>query len=373
MRIRSRKAMGIAVLPVLLLLVAGDQARARDVSLSGQLSSWITRDESAADEISGGLRYIPELRMTRSLSDERNFDGLFALNGYAAVPGNRNDLKLYRVWLRYAGPRWELRAGLQKINFGPARILRSLMWFDRVDVRDPLQLTEGVYGILYRRYTLNNASLWFWDLSGNDDRKGLERHPSEKELAELGGRYQFPVSRGEMAVTYHRRYVDPEDWARIMVVSPPVLDGLEQRLALDGIWDIGPGVWFEAAASKLKVNSNTDFWQEYLTIGADYTFDYGPGIHWLVEHFLYSSGPEANHQDNISRVTAVSVDFSVAMLDTLTAIGYYDWNRDRLYSFLGWQRTLDNWLVHVGVFESVSSDTSDFSGSGLRLMFTYNH
>jgi len=32
--------------------------------------------------------------------------------------------------------------GLQKINFGPAKIMRSLMWFDRLDIRD---LVAGLY------------------------------------------------------------------------------------------------------------------------------------------------------------------------------------------------------------------------------------
>ncbi|MEA2064155.1 MAG: hypothetical protein U9P14_10685, partial [Gemmatimonadota bacterium] len=247
-------------------------AMAGELTHNGQLTGWTAWNDGAADEVEGGLRFIPEIRMSGYLPDARELDGLLSLEGYAAEPGGRGNLDLYRAWVRYAGASWELRAGRQKINFGPARMLRTLMWFDRLDLRDPLQLTDGVDGLLYRRYSPDNASLWLWGLYGNG-RKGLELYQSDKDEIELGGRYQFPVPRGEVAITGHQRYVDRDSWAAILPIAPPAFDGCEQRLALDGIWDIGPGVWFEAAASKLTVNASGDFWQEYLTVGADYTFD----------------------------------------------------------------------------------------------------
>ena len=60
-----------------------------------------------------------------------------------------------------------IEPGLQKINFGSATMLRPLMWFDQVDPRDPLQLTDGVWGVLGRYYFLNNANIWLWGLYGN--------------------------------------------------------------------------------------------------------------------------------------------------------------------------------------------------------------
>jgi hypothetical protein len=67
---------------------------------------------------------------------------------------SNGDIKPYRLWARYSTSQLEIRAGLQKINFGSANILRPLMWFDQMDPRDPLQLTDGVWGILGRYYTL---------------------------------------------------------------------------------------------------------------------------------------------------------------------------------------------------------------------------
>src|SRR6056297_139890 len=96
----------------------------------------------------------------------------------------------YRLWAKLSGNQFELRAGLQKINFGSARMIRPLMWFDRMDPKDPLQLTSGVYGLLGRYYFLNNANIWAWALYGNNETKGLEIVPSVKNSFEYGGRVQ---------------------------------------------------------------------------------------------------------------------------------------------------------------------------------------
>ena len=110
--------------------------------------------------------------------------------------------------MKFSGDQFEVRAGLQKINFGSASMLRPLMWFDQIDPRDPLQLTDGVYVLLGRYYFLNNANIWVWALYGNDSRKGWEQIPSLKKVPEFGGRLQLPVSHGELGTTYHYRVAD---------------------------------------------------------------------------------------------------------------------------------------------------------------------
>jgi len=44
----------------------------------------------------------------------------------------KRKLIIYRGWIRYSGSQFEARVGLQKINFGPAQLLRSLKWFARL-------------------------------------------------------------------------------------------------------------------------------------------------------------------------------------------------------------------------------------------------
>jgi len=118
------------------------------------------------------------------------------------------------------------------------------MWFDRIDPRDPLQLTDGVYGILMRDYFLNNANIWIWGLYGNKNTKGWEFLSTKARSVEFGGRFQHPVGNGEMALTYHHRQIDPNqslpglDMANVSSVP-------ENRFTLDGKWDIGIGFWFE--------------------------------------------------------------------------------------------------------------------------------
>ncbi len=342
------------------------------VRMNGQITSWGSWSESGDDEIAGGLRFIPEFSLSGYYPNGRSLDVELSLRGWTANPGGESHGRPYRAWARYSGEQWELRAGLQKISFGPGRVLRSLRWFDRLDPRDPLGITDGVYALLYRRYSLNNSNLWLWGLHGNNEPKGLELYPSDEDGLEIGGRYQFPVKNGEMAVIVHRRKADLAAMPRIQILPLSPFDGEETRFALDGLWDVGPGIWFEAAAAKLRIDSASKLYNQYLTVGADYTFDYGPGIHWLVEHFTASSGPEMDEQDDLVRLTAVSADLSLNMLDTLSAIGYYDWDEQRIYSFLGWQRTLDDYLLHISVYESRGSDTDDYGGSGLRVMITYN-
>lgn len=75
-----------------------------------------------------------------------------------------NDLKFdsYRYWLRYSNMQRELRIGHQRINFGTAKILRPLQWFDKINPLDKNEETKGVDAVLFRSYTLDNRIMWFW-------------------------------------------------------------------------------------------------------------------------------------------------------------------------------------------------------------------
>ncbi|MQY66375.1 MAG: hypothetical protein GH147_07855 [Clostridia bacterium] len=341
--------------------------RAEEIMVNGQASAWVGYSE----DLHGGIRYIPELMVSHRLTEGSDIDGDISLNAY--IFDEDNDLKLYRLWARYATSQLEMRLGLQKINFGPAKVLRSLMWFDQVDVRDPLGLTDGVYGLLGRYYFLNNANIWVWGLYGNDELKGLETFKTDEDRLEFGGRFQHPVPRGEIAFSFHRRYLDSEDWKRKMAPRPELAKGSENRYGIDGNWDIGVGLWFEAVVGKIKINRKENLWEEFLTVGTDYTFAIGPGIHTLFEHFIESSGPEVFEQENVNRFSALSIDFSVTLLDSVNAIWYYDWRAERIYTYFDWQRTYDNWMVNLSIFSSRKDETGMYGGTGVQCMFTYNH
>ncbi|MFH1783313.1 MAG: hypothetical protein ABH868_00220 [bacterium] len=381
----------LIVLKITFLLFRVSSIEAREIELNGQVSGWL----AYSDQWKIGTRYIPCLSILDPVPTKGAIDAEVSVNAYTWTSLDLMDeiddntrAKFYRLWVRYYGEQGELRLGLQKVNFGPAQVLRSLMWFDQIDERDPLELTDGVKGLLFRYYFLNNANIWLWGLYGNNDLKGLETYETDNKNPEVGGRLQVSLGKGDVAFSYHRRDVDVNivldestGWRsnrrRKENLSGRVIkDGFEDRFAFDGKWDIGIGAWFEASVGKFSMDAEGSIWQEweeFLTLGTDYTMDIGPGVHVLYEHFVSSSGPELYEQDNNSNISAASVDFSVSVLDSINAIGYYDWKQKELYSFVSWQRTYDDWLITMSVFSSSETDTSAYSGDGALLMVTYNH
>ena len=149
------------------------------------------------------------------------------------------------------------------------------MWFDKMDYRDPLQLTDGVYGLLGRYYFNNNTNIWLWTLYGNDKVKGWESAPSVKNIPEYGGRVQLPVPRGEVAFSYHHRVADySQIYSGLPVITETNFN--ENRMAVDGKWDLGIGLWFEYSKNlNDKDHQLIGRWDTYYNIGLDYTFSLG--------------------------------------------------------------------------------------------------
>ncbi len=360
-----------------ILIVFSDQHRifAAGLESHGEYSVLAGYNEES-NEVTG-IRFIPEFSWSTALKENLFFDAELAFNIFTFTSSDgprelsdRTDADLYRSWIRLAGPSYELRLGLQKINFGPARILRSLRWFDQVDPRDPLQLTEGVKGILGKYYFRNNSGIWIWGLIDNDEIKGSEILRSDPDRPEYGLRYQFPVAKGEIGLTWHNRKVIHSQIARSGWKNK---DTEENRYAIDGTFDLGIGFWFEATFSNLDRDSLLPDWRRYITVGGDYTFDIGTGVHVTGEHFVQSSGNSFSDQDNQGRISALSVDFSPSMLDTITILCYYDWNEEDLYPNISWQRTWDNRLLNITFFNNSSEEDTAYSGTGARVILSWNY
>jgi hypothetical protein len=363
-------------LPILLFLFIassfyGECSWAYEVTLNGQASVWT----ALTKKWKAGVRYIPELMISHPLAEGKDLDAEISLNSYtwAALDsaedfGNNAHLKLYRSWLRYSTAQFEMRLGLQRINFGPAKILRTLMWFDRLDIRDPLELTDGVYSALMRYYFLNNANIWGWGLYGNDGLKGSEVFETDKDKLEFGGRFQYPLPQGEIAFSFNRRFLDREDWNRKSSVL--MQNGLENRYALDGNWDIGIGLWFETSIGEIRIGGGEKLWQNLLTVGSDYTFE--GGIHLLFEHLFQSTNSKIHQFDERNDISALSLDWRLGTMDEINGIGYYDWHEKKAYYYFGWLRTYDNWQLNLCGF-STREDSGPFSGQGGQFMLIYNH
>jgi hypothetical protein len=284
--------------------------------------------------------------------------------------------------LRLSSSRFEARLGLQKINFGSATVFRPLMWFDRIDPRDPLQLTDGVYGLLLRYYFKNNANAWLWALYGNDEAKGWEGQPTAERTPEFGGRFQTPLFTGEAAATFHFRSISAG-------ADPTRPRAMESRLALDGKWDLGAGVWIEAAfvhqetpALMVPAEGTAALaWQRSLALGIDYTFTLGNGLYFLAEHFFSQEADSIlGNGGGRTSFSALLARYPLGILDSLTTAVYYDWRHQQAYRFASWQRTYDHWQFHMMVFMNprqaqivqVHSGDNLFGGRGFQLMAVWN-
>jgi hypothetical protein len=364
------------------------------LSLHGQASSWLTSVPEQSPVSQAGFRYIPELTVGETIDSSLTADLDLSLNSYAEGTFAKNQgaqyegkIKPYRAWIRIASSEYEVRAGLQKINFGSATLFRPLMWFDRVDPRDPLQLTDGVYGLLFRYYFPDNTNIWLWGLYGNDETKGWEAFPTSKNRLEFGGRVQAPLFTGELGATYHHRDADLSELPGFPI-TVNAMRTPENRFALDGKWDMGIGAWFEA----VLVHQQTDLaglkYQRQWTVGADYTFDVGNGLTALTEYFRTENPGTPFASANGLGFSALSLNYPVGVVDRVSCILYREWTNLDWYRLISWQRTYDNWAVYllgfwnpdnVRLFRtqapggSSQISTNPFAGTGVQLMIVFNH
>ena len=369
----------------LMVVVLAGLAAGQELDLSGQASGWIGYSRDTSNLAQGGLRYIPSLDASWSRLDAEATVNAFGTAKARTLDSIDTDAKVkpYRLWARFSTERFEARAGLQKINFGSATMLRPLMWFDRVDPCDPLELTEGVYGLLGRYYFQNNANVWAWGLLGNSAPKGWEQLGSVRWKPEFGGRAQLPVPRGEVAATYHHRTVDFSQVSKNYVLLD---EQDEDRLSLDAKVDIGVGLWLEGTLSRTTRNlidreEDPPVWARAATLGTDYTFGIGNGLGVIAEHMLVGAAAEPFGRGPMSdaHVSALMLSYPIGILDNLRAIALYDWRGKGVYRYLAWQRTLDSWLFSVSAFwnpdtpASLGAPGGGAAGKGIQLMVVFNH
>ena len=369
-------------------------ASGQTLSLHGQASGWLTSNPEKSLVSQIGLRYMPEFAVEEKIDSGLAIDMDLSLNSYMEGRFGKDQraefigkVKLYRAWLRFLSDRFEIRGGLQKINFGSATLFRPLRWFDRVDPRDPLQLTDGVYGLLARYYFLDNANFWLWGLYGNDETKGWEVVPTSKKSAEYGGRVQIPLWAGELGATYHHRQADFSVLTGFPSASMKT-HVPENRFALDGKWDIGIGAWFEAAL----IHEETDFpglkYQRQWTLGADYTFNIGNGLTALTEYFRSDNPDMPLAPAKGLEFSALSLNYPLGLVDRISCILYRNWSNQEWYRLITWQRTYDNWIVYLlgfwnpetiriyrtqGLNTSEQTGSNPFAGTGIQLMIVFNH
>lgn len=341
----------------------------------GQASTWGLLHPESAPYVGVGLRYIPELSFQKDVGNGWQLDAEAALHAHVYWMDHgapEGILKPYRLWLRATNAQWELRAGLQKINFGSAQLFRPLMWFDQVDPVDPLQLTDGVWAMMGRYVWLNNANVWLWALPGGQDKRLWDLEASRSDVPELGGRLQLPLRRGEMAASVHHR---------VLKGTEERLRTSETRVGLDGRLDLGLGLWYEATWMGVSRNVGLRTQQIAATVGADYTLPLGNGLGLMAEQLFYTYGTHLNALESPMMLTALSVSYPVDIQRDARAMVYYEPRHSSVFGFLMWGRTWDALRLHALLYSNPSllqlpvlqSSTSYFAGSGIQVTLIWNH
>jgi hypothetical protein len=360
---------------------------AHSVDFKGELAAAVTANDTDPKPVYFGIRYFPELFAGYSISESTTLDIMGSLDARWTTrldslddAHSDEDLDAYRLWIRLNAAQLETRLGLQKISFGVATLFRPLMWFDSIDPRDPLRITDGVWGLLLRYYFVNNANVWVWGLLGNEDPKGWELLPTVHDIPEYGGRLQVPVPRGEVALSYHHRTIDGSEIATLPQTAGDS-EIPEDRIGVDAKWDVKLGLWLEGSLVHQDSELIPESYQHFLTAGFDYTFGLGEGLTFLAEHFLVSSSDKAFGTGERSDVTGVSVTYPWGALDALALILYYDYEADELYSFVDLRRRYDRWTFHIIAFANPDSfalptavaENTLLVGNGLQFLVVFNH
>ena len=406
----------ILLLVMVFLCVAPAGAPCQVIGFRGEASAsavWTDASDANGQYLT---RYVPEFSFGFELDENLLLDASFSANAWwtrgpepsqepatGTSSQTSSGLDAYRAWARLSSPLLEIRAGLQKISFGSATLFRPLMWFDRMDPRDPLQLTEGVWAAMGRMYLPGNVTAWGWVVKGEPDGKGWELFPSLDGSAEGGGRLQIPLGPGEAGFTYNRRRFD---FGRLAPSLPgsPTTSGEEDRFALDGKWDLGVGFWVEAAFARQRAEALEDQWIHAFSVGMDYTFGVGNGLTVLGEHF-HKENPSLTFSESAGtispgntvdpgpaqgpgeiRVTSLTANYPVGVLDRLSLAVYRDWKSSEWFRLLEWRRTYDRWRFHflafwnpdeAALFPGSSTNREASSGAmmgrGVQIIAVFNH
>ena len=311
------------------------------------------------------MGYIPTLSLFKELSDNQLIDIEWAYRLDRAYSGDsllHNNESHHRYWIRYSSEKLEARLGLQKIVFGPSFVLRSLSWFDTIDLKDPTGQTNGVEAFRLRWFPSNSLSLWSWAINNNQD------------TLSYGSRAEVSNSAGEWGLTYHQ---DPSKSLQPIGQIGIPISGSHNRIAIDYRYDGFIGIWNESA---LISSDRTNIIMA--TVGADYTLPIFNGILVMAEYMSISN--KIDLDESSLSYTVLMASMPLGMVHQLRFISQFDLEEDRSYNYLRWSSTYDHYSLNFIL--SISPKRTDYNipdeslpkslagfGNSLQFMFIYNH
>ncbi len=330
-----------------------------------------------------GTRYLPEFTFNKEIDSLSSFAIETSVNislSKTNIPDNSSDINSnfspYRIWLRYLKKNWELRLGLQKIDFGSAQLLRPIQWFNQIDPRDPVGLTNGVYGLLVRHYFKNNSNLWLWGLYGNEKQRGLDALTTLNDSPEFGGRFQTFIPKGEAALSYHYREAGANNIPFFENYSSP-----EHRIGFDSKIDIGFGMWTELTYVHRAKNIGILTNQLLLNLGVDYTFRIGNGL-TVSKEYLFSNSTDSMTNESLRRgFSALNFNYPLGLSSSLSGLIYQQWNNNTQTLMLNYQQQFNSLSGYIILYynpktvEGIQQNDifQSFSGPGVQLLIVFNH
>ncbi|GJL80295.1 MAG: hypothetical protein NPINA01_32840 [Nitrospinaceae bacterium] len=178
-----------------------------------------------------------------------------------------SEADFFRAWLRLGNERLKIRGGRQKILFGAGAIFRPLGFFDTRDVTGVVPETRGVDGVRATYFFDETTSLQGWAVRGR-----LDDHVI------AGVRLEGLIAGQEMGVVvqYHPQtnLDDLAQFSQELVQLGYHIKG-EKNIAY----------WNESRLD-IEQKNGDDPLRFDTVLGADYTFNIGEGLHFLVEYFL---------------------------------------------------------------------------------------
>jgi len=201
-------------------------------------------------------------------ADARQADGPSVQSGLR----RETDVDFFRAWLRLGNERMKVRGGRQKILFGSGFIFRPLGLYDTRDVTGVVPETRGVDSVRATYFFDETTLMEGWVVPGR-----LDDHVI------AGGRWEALAAGLETGavIQYHPR-TDLDELAQF------AQELVQLGYHFKGEYNIA--YWNE---SRLDIEQKEGHPLRFDTVlGADYTFDIGEGLHFLVEYFL--SARESN-------------------------------------------------------------------------------
>ena len=333
-------------------LFSNPTVKAQSLSTKGQFwASGLTGNDAPSGQstFESSMGYIPTFSLSRDLSDFSFFDFEWAYRLDRTYSGGSllyNNESHHRYWVRYSSDKLEARLGLQKIVFGPSQILRSLSWFDTIDLRDPTGQTDGVEAFRLRGFPSNTLSMWSWAINNDQD------------TLSFGWRVELSTNQGEWGFTYHQ---DPSKSLQ-MAGQETIPDfGSHNRLAVDYRYDGFIGFWNESA---LISSDRSEIIMA--TVGADYTLPIATGILVMMESTHVSR--EANDSISSQTFTAFMASMPMGMFYNIMLISTLDWDENNSYNYLRFSSAFDSFSINC----MVSINPSEVDNS-IQLMFIYDH